>query len=541
MLKILVKQKSTHSFHLPMNKRGNIMTLRFKQIYYLAAIAIVSSLNIATFAQTRAYRVNDQQVQILINRIETRTNTFRQSVDNDLDRSRIDGTNREDGINEYIRDFEDATDTLKNNFSNKRSTNNDVQEVLNRAALINGFMRNNQIRRTSQNQWKSIRSDLNTLANYYRVAWNWDNQNNQNYPNNQNNSFDSRLTGTYRLNSSQSDDVANTIERAISKINYNDNQRERTQNNLQRRLISPETIMIEKQGQQITLASSVLAQVSFMADGVTRSETSDNGRTVKVRATSTNSDLTINYEGDRMNDYYISFTPTNNNQLRISRRVYLENRNETVTIASVYDRTDRTPNWNAVTYPATSENTTNTNNFIIPNNTRMMATLDSDLSTKTARDNDRFTMTVSSPSQYNGAIIEGRVIGEKSGVVSGRATLSLRFETIRLRNGNTYRFAGIVEQVRQPNGNEVNVNNEGTARDGSQTTKTATRAGVGAVLGAIIGAIAGGGQGAAVGAGIGAGAGAGSVVLQGRDNLEIPNGSQFTITATAPGNTANNR
>jgi len=29
--------------------------------------------------------------------------------------------------------------------------------------------------------------------------------------------------------------------------------------------------------------------------------------------------------------------------------------------------------------------------------------------------------------------------------------------------------------------------------------------------------------------------------LQGRDNLELPSGSEFTITATAPRNIANNR
>ncbi len=646
------------------------MTSRLKQFYYFAAIAIVFTLNFATFAQSRAYRVNDRQVQTLLNRIESRSNTFRQSLDTALDNSNINGTNREDGINAYVKDFENATDTLRGNFSNRRSTTNDVQEVLNRAQFINRFMRDNPLTRTTQNQWSLIRTDLNTLANYYRVSWNWNNStnlpnatlpyyvtdnqlknllvrieqrsdifrrdldrwldrsqrngtrnedninefvadfekatdnlrqnfnerdsvasdveqvlssgtvvnrfvnnnslsnslerqwnllrgdlstlatyyrvswnwNNQNYPNNQNNSFDSRLTGTYRLNSSQSDNVANTIERAISNISFNENQRERTQNNLERRLNSPETIMIEKRGQQITLASSMVAQVSFMADGVTRSETSENGRTVNVRATSNNTDLTINYEGDRMNDYYVSFTATNSNQLRISRRVYLENRNETVTITSVYDKTDRTPNWNSVTYPNTSNNnSTNINNYFIPNNTRMLATLNSNLSTNTAQNNDRFTMTVNSPSQYNGAIIEGRVIGEKSGVVSGRATLSLSFETIRLRNGNTYRFAGIVEQVRLPNGNMINVNNEGTVRDSSQTTKTATRAGIGAILGAIIGAVVDGGQGAAIGAGIGAGAGAGSVVLQGRDNLDLPSGSEFTITATAPGNVANNQ
>ena len=636
------------------------MTLRFKQLYYFAVISIVFTLNIATFAQTRAYRVTDRQVQTLLNRIENRTNIFRDSVEKALDNSNTNGTFREDGINTYVTDFENATETLKDNFSNRRSTTNDVREVLNRAILIDGFMRNNQLTRVSQNQWQLVRTDLNTLANYYRISWNWNNQTNSQtttYPynvtdtqlstiinrietktdtfrqsinrrldnsningsnreddinsyikdfenatdslknnfnnrrsttndvqevlnranfingvmiNNQfsrttqnqwtsirtdlntlatyyrvswdwNNSFDTRLTGTYRLNSGQSDDVANTIERAISDIKYNENQRERTQNNLQRRLSSPETIQIEKRAQQITRASTMMSQVSFKADGVSRSETSDNGKTVNIKATATNSELTINYEGDRMNDYYVSFMPINNNQLRITRRVYLENRNETVTIASVYDKIDQTPNWDTTIYQNTNNTNNNTNNFGVPNNTQIIATLDSPLSTKTARNNDRFTMTVNSPSQYNGAVIEGRVIGEKSGVVSGRATLALSFETIQFRNGNIYRFAGIVEQVREQNGNTVNVNNEGTVRDSSQTTKTVTRTGIGAVLGAIIGAIAGGGQGAVIGAGVGAGAGAGSVILQGRDNLDLASGSEFTIRATAPDNAVTNQ
>ena len=47
---------------------------------------------------------------------------------------------------------------------------------------------------------------------------------------------------------------------------------------------------------------------------------------------------------------------------------------------------------------------------------------------------------------------------------------------------------------------------------------------------------AGGGKGAGVGAAIGGGAGAGTVILQGRENLELSNGTEFTITATAPAN-----
>lgn len=641
------------------------MTIKLKQLNYFAAIAVLLTLSIATFAQTVIYRVNDKQMQTLLNRIESRTNNFQDSLDNALDKSNINGTNREDSLNSYVSNFENATDALRNNFSNRRSTVNDVQDVLNRAVYINSFMRSNTVSRASQNQWNMLRKDLSTLANYYRVSWDWNNNNyrattrpyytsdsqvktllarieqrgntfrkdlnrfldrsrlngtnredsfneyatrfedatdhlrqnfidgdsvtsdvdkvlstgavingyvrdlrlspaltnqwnlirndlttlggyyrvswnwnNQTVPTNSYNSFDSRLSGTYRLNSGQSDNVANTIRNSISNIGFNADQRDRTQRNLERRLISSEMIMLEKRGNQVMMASSNIPQVTFMADGTTHSETNNNGRTTKMRASSNNSELTINYEGDSMNDFDVNFVPMNNGQLRISRRVFLENRNQSVSVNSVYDKIDQNPRWNNPSYPTTGN--TDTNNFLVPNNTRMTATLDRQMTTSTARDSGRFTMTVSSPGQYSGARIEGRVIGEQSGVVSGRATLSLSFETIQLRNGTTYRFAGIVEEVRMPNGNVVGVNNEGAIRDGSQTTRTITRAGIGALLGAIIGAVVDGGQGAAIGAGIGAGAGAGTVVLQGRDNLDLPGGTSFMITATSPNNVAGN-
>jgi hypothetical protein len=187
-------------------------------------------------------------------------------------------------------------------------------------------------------------------------------------------------------------------------------------------------------------------------------------------------------------------------------------------------------------------NTGNINDFVIPNNTKITAVLRTPISTKISQNGDRFQMEVISPSQYDGAIIEGRVAKtERSGRVSGRANISLEFDTIRLRNGQSYRFAGIADSVRLANGDNVSVNNEGTVRDGSQTTKTVTRAGIGAALGALIGAIAGGGQGAAIGAGIGAGAGAGTVILQGRDDIELGDGTEFMITASAPNTVGINR
>ena len=69
----------------------------------------------------------------------------------------------------------------------------------------------------------------------------------------------------------------------------------------------------------------------------------------------------------------------------------------------------------------------------------------------------------------------------------------------------------------------------------SQTQKTVERAAIGAALGAVIGAVAGGGKGAAIGAVIGAGGGAGTVIVEGRDRLDLPRGTELTITSGDPG------
>jgi len=86
-----------------------------------------------------------------------------------------------------------------------------------------------------------------------------------------------------------------------------------------------------------------------------------------------------------------------------------------------------------------------------------------------------------------------------------------------------------------PDGNTAQVDNEGVVREEeSRTNTTLTRTGIGTAVGALIGAIAGGGKGAAIGAVIGAGAGAGSVYIQGRDDLDLNRGTDFTIRASSP-------
>lgn len=482
---------------------------------------------------TRPYRVSDGNVQTLLTRLETRTDAYKRTVNAALDRSVLNNTRSEDSIVSYIADFEAATDKLRQNFDSRRSANADVEDVLNRAYYIDGFMRDYRLTTAAESQWRLVRNDLDMLSTYYNVAWKW---NRQYSPAG---TFDSRLTGTYRLNTNQSDNVADIVDRSTATATTNVRDRQRT--NLERRLTSPDTLAIEKRGTQVTIASSTSPQVTFNADGVARTETTGNGRSIRVTATTNYDGIALSYEGDRANDFYVNFNQLNNDQLRVVRRVYLENRNETITVASIYDKISETADLTMSGGQNTGGNTGDINDYVLANNTKVTAILRTAVSTKVSQNGDRFQMEVTSPSQYNGAIIEGRVTkAERSGRVSGRANVSLEFDTIRLRNGQTYRFGGIVDDVTSASGEKVTVSDEGTVRDNNQTTKTVTRAGIGAALGAIIGAIAGGGSGAAIGAGVGAGAGAGSVILQGRDDVELSEGTTFSITATSP-NSGGNR
>jgi hypothetical protein len=299
-------------------------------------------------------------------------------------------------------------------------------------------------------------------------------------------------------------------------------------------------LAIDRRGRTVTIASTRAPQINFTADGREQVETTPAGRTVRVRANLVGDTLTITRTGERANDFTVTFDPTDNGrQLLVTRTLYSDRVNQPVTVRTYYDRVSDVAQLNV--YDTNREDTpvaggsAGVGGFVVPNNTQLVAVLNNDLNTQNVREGDRFTMTVRSPGQYEGATIEGRVTAvTRSGRVTGRSEMTLDFDSIRLRDGRSHDFAGILESVRTPEGEVVRVDNEGAIRESDQTKQTVTRTAIGTAVGAIIGAIAGGGKGAAIGAAIGAGAGAGSVYVQGRNDLELTAGTEVTVRATGP-------
>ena len=351
------------------------------------------------------------------------------------------------------------------------------------------------------------------------------------------NAVSNRLTGTYRLDPARSDDPAATA-RAVTR-NLPAGEQERLRTAVTRRLEAPELLAIERDGRIITIASSVATRVTFEADGRQQIEQSRNARQVRTTATLSGDRLIVSTDGDRAVDYQVTFESIDNGRsLRVTRRITHEDLRQAVVARSVYDKTSATPQWDVYARvrrgtPAADDEGSG---FIVPDGTDMVAVLNDALSTRQARDGDRFALTVRTPSQYAGATIEGSLVHvARSGQVSGRAEMSFAFDAIRLRNGRVYDFTGYIESVRAPNDDAVRVDNEGVVQDDTgQTGRTVTRTGIGAAIGAVIGAVTGGGKGAAIGAAIGAGAGAGSVFIQGRSDLDLLSGTEFRIRASAP-------
>jgi hypothetical protein len=218
----------------------------------------------------------------------------------------------------------------------------------------------------------------------------------------------------------------------------------------------------------------------------------------------------------------------NDRGLQMTRTIDQDGLRQAVTVRSAYRR---------VSDEAQSDIPIPMSESVVPDGTRLVAVLDEALSTTSAREGDLYTMTTRSPAEYEGAVIQGVVSTvNESGRLTGRSSMSLGLSSIRLRNGTVHAFDGTIEDIRMPDGGSVRVNHEGTAAsDENQTQKTVERGAIGAALGAIIGAIAGGGKGAAIGAVIGAGGGAGTVMVEGRDRLDLQRGTAVTITSGVRG------
>jgi outer membrane lipoprotein SlyB len=344
-------------------------------------------------------------------------------------------------------------------------------------------------------------------------------------------SGDGRLSGTFELDSSRGDDPQRAARAATRDLP--DRQRDRVYDRLLARLEPPRTLSIDRRDRTVTIASSSGPRTIFEADGRSRREETPNGRPMSTRADISGDRLEVSTTGNRGSDFLVTFEPLNRGEgLRVIRRFDSDELPRPVTVESYYRRVDAAPRWDLY---ASDDRRFGRDDFAVPDGTRIIATLDTPLSTRTSRNGERFSMTVRSPLELEGARIEG-VISQVNTRSSPQRPVDMRvnFEAIRLRGGRTSEFSAMLRSIRTRDGDTIRVDSEGGVREaGTGADEKIQHGAVGAAIGAVIGALAGGGKGAAVGAVVG-GAGGAILTADGRDALDLEPGTEVTMIATAP-------
>mgnify|MGYP003576835253 CR=1 FL=1 len=541
---------------------------RFSSVCSAFAAIVFMILTIA--GHTDAQRRNEREVRDVVRSLTSKIDDFQYGLRYQLESSSADPQIIVDA-DESIDNLQDKVIVFEENFTRRREVQEDVRNIVTAAQDVEGFLIQNRQNQRIQNNWNEVKGLVDRLASNYDTTPNWtgrvsavpppsrteNQQSRRQDPPTLNQDHDPKptagpvnpgLTGTYQLDTARSEQIADIISQTgVSGARQQD---------LQSKLEAPEQIALDIRGDQVTLASSKATPVTFIADGREKTENSG-GRTVRVRATIRGEELTLSSLGGET-DYTVTFTPVDDG-LKVTRRITTDYLNETVFAESFYTKRDSVARIGIDTSStvdstddtgysssdpndrpgSNSPNPTISNGrvgqFIVPDGTIIEGILDNMIDTKVSQNNDRFKLTVQSPNQFRGATIEGYISGVgQSGRVSGRSNITFNFQSITLRNGERYDFAGSLQSIRDEKGKDVRVDEEGVAKGDSQTRETVKRGGIGAGLGAIIGAIAGGGKGAAIGAIIGGGAGAGSVIVQGRDDLQLMQGSTITIQASSP-------
>jgi hypothetical protein len=515
-----------------------------------------------------AQRINTREVRDITRSLDFKIEDFQSRLSYQLESSSA-GRQRSNSVLTDVRLLQLRVRGFDQDVAARRDNRDSMNDILDIASNVDSFMRANRQYRGLENDWSAIRTQLDRLAANYGITRNWvtnaardddrystpgrrDDDDRYSTPDVQPVAVSSSpLTGTFQLDTARSERIADVL--SGSRVGAAQRQE------LESKLAAPEEIALDVNGSQVTLASSKASPVTFAADGSERTENSG-GRTVRVRSTMTGDKLTVTSIGGQT-DYTITFEPQDGGRtLKVTRRITTDYLRETVFAESVYTRTSataglgiRSSSDNSGGYSSNDPNDLPTRNpqpqtypgnnvpvrqrigeFIVPNGTVLVGTLDTEIDTKVSQNNDRFRMIVQSPNEFRGAVVEGHLSGiDRSGRVLGRTMVTFNFDKITVE-GRDYDFAGQLQRLVDHYGKIIPVDNEGTARGKDKNRDTATRGGIGAGIGAIIGAIAGGGSGAAVGAMIGGSVGAGSVYAEGGGDMRLSKGATMTVQSSSP-------
>ena len=119
-------------------------------------------------------RYDERHVRDSIHRLDRLAKDFARDVDRALDRSRADGTPREDRINARGHNFRRAVSNLKSAFGNGRDlhrSRDEAQRVLQEAQQFDRLGRSRVVDNRVASEWAQIQQELRIISNAYGLGY----------------------------------------------------------------------------------------------------------------------------------------------------------------------------------------------------------------------------------------------------------------------------------------------------------------------------------------------------------------------------------
>src|ERR1044071_5761902 len=124
-------------------------------------------------AQPQPNRNNTRQVGNMLQRLERSSSRFRNSLNVALVQRSVDQTQPQNDVSTFQYGLDLAIKQFRDQFTRRLAVASDVESILQKASPLNSFINQNTLNPRVKNDWISVRTDLNTLANAYGVTWQW--------------------------------------------------------------------------------------------------------------------------------------------------------------------------------------------------------------------------------------------------------------------------------------------------------------------------------------------------------------------------------
>ena len=157
------------------NSEETTMTKHTLKFSIFAAALFALSLPVTAAAQwgnrDRGYRRYDERaVRDSVHRLDRLAKDFERDMDRALDRSRVNGTDREDRINDQVHQFRDSVRDLKSRVGNGRDLNRSADEarrVLQEGQQLDRVARPRWFDGRLSSEWSAIQRELRFLSDVY--------------------------------------------------------------------------------------------------------------------------------------------------------------------------------------------------------------------------------------------------------------------------------------------------------------------------------------------------------------------------------------